>query len=114
MVSPFHHTSNHIWVNNERIRAHLAPLTRSHDLDEMAREHAKEMAESGEVFRFSNKQSEIKENTMKGPSVQAVHTLSMCMEGEAKSNILNPDFREFGMGAVKGNDKNLYVCQLFC
>jgi uncharacterized protein YkwD len=102
-----------MWVNTERTRASLPSLTRSSALDEMAREHAEEMAESGETFRFSHKCSSIKENTLKGPSIQIVQRLAMCMDGEAKNNILNPAFREFGMGAVKGKYNNLYVCQLF-
>ena len=79
----------------------------------MAREHAEEMAESGETFKFSHERSPIKENILKGPSIQTMHRLAMCMDGEAKNNILNPSFREFGMGAVKGKDNNLYICQLF-
>lgn len=113
MPSPFYHSSNHMWINAERRKASLSPLSRSSALDALAREHAHEMAESGETFRFSHQSSAIKENTRKGPSVQIIHRLIMCMDGEAKANILNPDFQEFGMGSIKGKDKNMYVCQLF-
>ena len=134
---------NHLWINTERMMASLDPLCRRRSLDEMAREHAEEMAEAGKVFSCSKSKRrgdnedhaipprepeedttttttttttatpKIRENVLVGPSIQTVHKLTMSFEGEAKSNILNPNFRQFGMGAVKGSQNNLYICQLF-
>jgi hypothetical protein len=107
-------TGNLIWVNTERLIASLEPLCRNASLDQMAREHAEEMTEAGELMRCTHETADIKENVLVGPSIQNAHKLAMSIDCEAKDNILNPDFKEFGMGAVKGKDKNLYVCQLFC
>ena len=107
-------TGNHLWVNTERLSSSLEPLHRRLSLDQLARQHAEDMAEAGELFRYSHEAAEIKENLLVGPSIQIAHTLAMSVDGEAKNNILNPHFTAFGMGAVKGADNNLYICQLFC
>ena len=107
---------NHLWVNTERLLVSVGPLKRSKSLDELAREHAEEMAEECEVSRCyaKNVTTDIQENCFKGPSIQSIHQLTMCTKSKDRDHILNPNFKEFGMGAVKGADNNLYICQLFC
>ena len=106
--------SNHLWVNTERMKASLEPLSRSTSLDEMARDHADEMAEACEVFRCTHEGAQIIENSTSGPSIQTIHKLTMSFDGRAKDNILNPKWKEFGMGAARGSDNSIYICQLFC
>ena len=113
--------SNHLWINTERISVNLEPLQRSKSLDEMARQHATTMADSCKVFLLRKSSSSTietfqKETSMCGPSIVTLHKLIMASPIEtskAKTNILNPNIQNFGMGAVKGSDGQIYICQLF-
>ena len=109
---------NHLWVNTERLNASLNPLCRSRILDRLAREHAQAMADQCKVFKSTIQHQElsIQENCLMGPSIQTIHKLTMAGSptDESRSRILNATFEEFGMGAVKGDDGNIYICQLFC
>ena len=107
---------NHLWVNTERQLVSLEPLRRNITLDQLAREKAGKLAEYGDISRASvdKPDSGCKKNCLVGPSMQTVHKLTMSFDCQAKCNILDSKFQEFGMGTVKGkHDDNLYIVQLF-
>ena len=133
---------NHLWVNTERIQTNRRPLHRNRTLDEMARRHAEHMASSCELLNCtitststttcddadtaavtstietlltSSNGRRIQQTCLRGPSIHIVHQLTMESASEAKEHILNPNYKEFGMGAVKSSkDQQIYICQLFC
>jgi hypothetical protein len=42
-----------------------------------------------------------------------MHGADTTTNNQARQNILDPRFLKFGMGAVRGKDGMIYVCQLF-
>mmetsp|Transcript_8019 Transcript_8019/g.23042 ORF Transcript_8019/g.23042 Transcript_8019/m.23042 type:complete len:683 (-) Transcript_8019:268-2316(-) len=103
--------SNHILLNRERMKRGMKPLTRNKAMDELAREHAENMAKS---LGCTPLKATFIGNVVRGESIRAVHRAVMQnRDGRERYNILNPYFQEFGIGTCKGEDGMLYVCQLF-
>lgn len=103
--------SNHVLVNRERMKRGLRPLTRNIAMDELARENAKRMAESGGVTPIP---ATYVGNVLKGESIRAIHRAIMQnKDGRERANILNPYFQDFGVGTSKSEDGMLFICQLF-
>lgn len=115
--------NNHVMVNMMRNDVCLEPLKRSLELDEMARCHAKNMAMTGMVVHSVDSLKElgallnskrVGENVQRGPSIHKMHqAAAQDRDSTILKNILNENFREFGMATCKGRDGKLYMCQLF-
>merc|ERR1712183_456942 len=106
-------------VNTERLYHNIPPLHESHDLSCRAMEHALWMAKncsprpSGElVMCLSQYSRRIGQNVCLGPSVSDVHGEFMEIAGDA-SRILDRGFSSIGVGAARGPDGNLFICQFF-
>lgn len=118
--------SNHVLINNERIKRFVAPLKRMRTLDELARSHARLMAEEAQLFHsdreelyhkvFDEEQMmdghRIGENVTKGKSVAAIHHFMMQSLSD-KNNMLDRRFTWMGVGTAKASDGTLYLCQIF-
>jgi uncharacterized protein YkwD len=104
-----HYANNLVMVNRERAKECVRPLTRSVSLDEMASNFARQMAKSSGSQQIH---THLSANMMRGPSVRAIHAAFMSRDRE-RDNVLSADSKEFGMGTAKGEDGQLYLCQLF-
>lgn len=114
--------SIHIMVNQSRLRADLEPLTRSVELDEMARQHAEVMAQSDTLEHSTSTKADLRaklkarhvgENVQVGKSIRDMHGAAL-QEGSSRwANLSDPRFHEFGMFAARSANGNLYMCQLF-
>ena len=102
------YANNCILINQERSSRGLCALQRNVGLDQLASDYARRLAESSGKERIT---STYHGNMMRGPSIRAVHA-AMMERDKQRSNIINPLFREFGVGTVR-KDGTLYVCQLF-
>lgn len=117
--------SNHVMINDERIKRTIAPLKRIALMDELAREQAKAMAEEGSLFHSDPKElyeilvgqepgRRIGQNVAKGESVTTIHKNMMTTESLADmNNLLDRRFIGMGIGTAKGADGTLYLCQIF-
>lgn len=121
LPGPSFYANNVILVNQERTRRLTAPLTRLHELDELAREHAKRMAEACALFHsspddvqtsFHRPCRRLGENVKRGDSIINIHK-AMMKDFADRSNILDRRYTNMGMGTAKGSDGHLYLCQLF-
>ena len=113
-----------ILINEERTKKGIAPLARSHPLDEFARKHARDMADSIQLYHCNpldlqeaygqeHESRRFGENIVKGSTVQ---TIWESMKHKSLSDINNIQDRRFthlGVGTAKGEDGMLYVCQVF-
>ena len=118
-------TSNHLLINDERLKRVMAPLKRSAHLDELARAQARAMAEADSLF-FSNpdelcdaiaghceSSTRVGQNVARGASVLAIHK-NMIRESLAdRNNILDRRFLAMGVGTAKSANNTLFVCQIF-
>lgn len=116
--------SNHVMINNERTRLNIAPLKRAPSLDEVAREHAKKMAQANELFHSDPEKLQedlvgeesgrrIGENVTKGTNLHAIHAMMMKTSLPDKNNILDRRYKDMGVGTAKAADGTLYLCQIF-
>uniref|UniRef100_A0A6U0HIT3 SCP domain-containing protein n=1 Tax=Helicotheca tamesis TaxID=374047 RepID=A0A6U0HIT3_9STRA len=117
----WYYSSNHILINNERVKRGLQPLTRRRDLDEMARTQSEAMAKGQQLFYEApntlQKDIEIShrwlgENVARGKSIRHVHEKLMNSNAD-RANFLDCRFNYLGIGSTRGNDGRLYICQLF-
>lgn len=117
-------SSNHIMVNEERIKRMIAPLSRLRELDEMARRHAEEMAKSQSLYhsdpatitnQFHRPFRRMGENVSRGSNLRNIHTNMMVTTEQRpdRYNILHRCYTHMGMGTAKGEDGQLYLCQIF-
>ena len=118
-------SSNHLLINDERLKRAMAPLKRSAYLDEIARSQAKAMADADELFHsspddlcdvitaHSDSSSRVGQNVARGASVAAIHR-NMIRESLAdRNNILDRRFLAMGIGTAKSANNTLYICQIF-
>jgi hypothetical protein len=122
--------SLHIMINRERLKHQAAPLQRLAALDELAREHAAEMA--CKQYLHHAKLTDLQESLMRrhtssnviqriGSNVAScgdgnLARLFSCMMKENtadRNNILDRRYTCMGVGTAKSTDGKLYVCQLF-
>jgi uncharacterized protein YkwD len=112
------YASNHVMINQERVRRNLPPLIRLHELDQLARMRAEEMAKHDTLF-YATPQSilihlkksfdcnqlkygHIAENICKGSSINDIHAaMIMTTDSQECSNILSQSFRYMGMASVR-------------
>jgi hypothetical protein len=107
----WYYSSNHVLVNRERMMRGIPPLMRSIALDEMARNIATLCEQTGQcqgIPSFYNG------NVIRGESIRSIHEQTMKLACAERENLLNTDYREFGMATHKSTrDGSLYLCQLF-
>lgn len=118
----WYYSSNHIMINNERVRRDLDPLTRESELDAVARWHAEAMANVDTLHHSDPCQLKMKmmgmpckvigENVAKGIAIRSIHN-NMLENPCDMENILDPRYTRFGMATARGSDGNLYLCQIF-
>jgi hypothetical protein len=120
----WYYSANHVLVNRERMMRGIRPLMRSIALDELARTIATLSAQTGLCQPIP---SCYHGNVLYGASIRSMHERTMTTnkrrnkrrnqhehdQKQHRANVLNADFREFGMATHKGRDGQLYLCQLF-
>ncbi len=117
-------------VNKDRKRFNRTSLKTLPGLNDLARNHSKEMAEEGDInhisplygsvsdrleawFDYDNYVfSSIGENLSKAKSIEEGEESLMNSPGHRK-NILDPDYNVIGIGITKGDDGYLYITQIF-
>merc|ERR1712176_1091386 len=126
--------SNHIMTNQERMAKNIRLLSRSHELDELARSYAEEMAEKdhvifhhhhqqqqqqhGEDHHHHQQQQHLQrlfgENVAKGHSIEEIHRRMMETDFQ-RMNILNDEYMEMGMAVARStkHDGEIFLCQLY-
>jgi uncharacterized protein YkwD len=113
-------------TNKERTKAGLKPLKANEKLTKAAREHSKNMARqekmdheldgktpAARVRKAGYKFNAMAENIAYGQrTVEEVLESWMTSEGH-RANILNPKYREIGIGVAPGSKGVLYFTQVF-
>jgi hypothetical protein len=113
---------NHIMVNTERIKKRVPPLTRYRELDRVARDHARSMADEKMVRHMAGKDNSSDRqplfcprwgvNIARGNNVGEIHKLMMANLAE-RNNVLDKRFTTLGMGTARADDGMIYLCQIF-
>lgn len=127
------YASNHIMVNAERTRKNVPPLRRDRNLDRVARDHAKVMADEKLVRHMDGPtelQSRILEgqdnsvdrqrlffprlgvNIARGRSIEDIHKFMIANLAE-RNNVLDKRFATMGMGTARDDNGMIYLCQVF-
>lgn len=119
----WYYSSNHILVNQDRIKRTIAPLIRMRELDELARAHAEKMAADRRMIHISpavvtcalkdKTCRRLGSNVAKGQTIREIHGNMMQYKQSHRNNILDRRFINFGMGTALGTDGDLYLCQIF-
>lgn len=113
-------------INQERARAGLAPLVMDETMREVARQHSREMFELGyfghespvtgsltdRLLRAGVRFRVAGENLAYAPNVRLAHEGLMASPGH-RANILNPQFRRVGIGAVRSELRGTMFTQEF-
>lgn len=113
-------------VNQERVKAGVSPLAINYDLVKLARLKAQDMIKNGYfshtsptygspfdmMHRFGINFSYAGENLAGAPTVQTAHVNLMNSSGH-RSNILNSNFTEVGIGVVDGGPYGKMFVQMF-
>jgi hypothetical protein len=117
----WYYSSNHVMVNQERIKRFIAPLVRMRELDEIAKEHVEVMARERRAFhsnpdflriRFQRPSRRLGENVAKGSSIRAIHEAMMETRSDY-NNIADRRYTHMGMATAKASDGELFMCQIF-
>jgi hypothetical protein len=117
----WYYSSNHVMVNQERIKRFIAPLVRMRELDEIAKEHVEVMARERRAFhsnpdflriRFQRPSRRLGENVAKGSSIRAIHEAMMETRSDY-NNIADRRYTHMGMATAKASDGELIMCQIF-
>jgi uncharacterized protein YkwD len=111
-------------INHERTKSNnnMVPLKRSREMDDLARQHASEMAELRSLFHAN--QNNLEEtlgakrfgaNVGRGLNLHEIHTYMMTSSVDASNRniIIDPRFVSLGVGTAKAADGTLYLCQIF-
>lgn len=111
-------------VNAEREARGITPLSLSEELSEVARRYSAKMAERGEIHHELDRPMDERvrdvlpdtcrfgENVSKHTSIDYSMGDLMLSPGH-RANILGEDFKELGVGIVRGDDGFLYITQEF-
>lgn len=93
-------------INVERVQRGLAPVRMADDLRSQARKHSYEMAANGRLAHTANLGKHVccwrtlGENVAVGDSLREIHRQLMRSSAH-RSVILDPDYREIGIGVVR-------------
>jgi len=117
--------SNHVMINRDRTKHYRHQLTRSKELDEIARKHVNIiLEENGKIAPDLNEENRsllhqylgdscrFAINVDNGPSIRKIHDKFM-KKGKFKQNILNADFDCMGVGSVRDLNGLVHICQIF-
>ena len=105
-------------IGSERASRGVGSLLPAADLQAVARSHAQRMADRGEPYHNPNLGSEVDgweivaENVGVGYDVDSIHAAFM-RSATHRSNILNPDVTELGVGVVVTPDARIWVVEIF-
>lgn len=116
----WYYSSVHILINKQRIKRNIPALTRRIELDQLSRERAAAMAESGTVQHGDPDDTQFRlypcrrfgENVASGADIRSIHK-DMVENGADLNNMLDRRYTYFGAGTAKGKDGALYMCQIF-
>ena len=102
-------------TNSERASRGIPKLSLASDLVTLARSHSKKMAADGTIYHNNNLGNDISghwtaagENVGMGPDCNSVQDAFMASPGH-KSNILDRDYNQVGIGVAYDADGTLYV-----
>lgn len=121
LPTTWYYSSNHVMVNQARAARTVAPLFRLKELDELAREHAGSMAVRAEMYymdpvmlhiALDRPSSRYGTNVARGSSISDIHK-AMMQNVADKNNILDRRYSHFGMAAVRGQNGELFLAQIF-
>jgi Cysteine-rich secretory protein family len=121
LPSTWYYQSNHIMVNQERVKRTIAPIMRMRELDLLAQAHAEEMAKENSLFHmvpealaagFQRPSRRLGANVAVGKSIKEMHTTMMTTPSQ-KNNILDRRYTHMGMATAVGSNGELYMCQIF-
>jgi uncharacterized protein YkwD len=121
LPTTWYYSSNHMLVNQERIKRAIAPLVRMRELDEIARKNVDAMARENRAFhsnpnflkiRFQRPARRLGENVAKGSSIRAIHKAMMATRSDS-NNIADRRYTHMGMATAKASDGELFICQIF-
>ena len=110
----------HAYVNHTRQAHDLPWLNRSRELDRLARDHAKQLANRRSLYHSCASVSALQhrlqsrhvgENVQRGPSIHDMYTCMLQCQPQMQ-NILYSRVTHFGIGTAKGQD-GIYMVQLF-
>ena len=110
------YASNHVMINNERTKKYIPPLKRVPRMDEVAREHARAMAEDREFFHtnpmilsevLGGKQCGRRIGRERSQRVEPLANTAQSHDGNRRRLTC------MGIGTAKADDGTLYLCQLF-
>jgi uncharacterized protein YkwD len=105
-------------TNGARANAALAAYAVSYDLVSLARRHSQEMASRHTIYHNSRLTSDVccwravGENVGMGPDVDSIHRAFMS-SADHRSNILDRDFTQIGVGTAHDENGRLYVTEVF-
>jgi uncharacterized protein YkwD len=105
-------------IANERSSSGVGALTPAADLQAVARRHAQRMADRGEPYHNPNLGSEVDgweivaENVGVGYDVDSIH-IAFMQSATHRSNILNANVTELGLGVVVTSDARIWVVEIF-
>ena len=115
--------SNHVMINSERTKRRMVPLKRNRAMDDIARQHASQMAKAQTLFHadqtdlLSNEnvaaKTRVGSNVGRGSSVVRIHKQMMNYSVPDKNNIIDRRFVSMGVGTAIASDGTLYLCQIF-
>lgn len=114
--------NNCVMVNRERETRKVTPMNRSVELDNIARWHAESMAAIS-AGAFQPDASKVQANLRKpcrrvgcnvgvGESIRDIHS-HMMKTRSMFNNIVDRRYVEMGMATAKGQNGELYLCQIF-
>jgi hypothetical protein len=121
LPTTWYYSSNHVMVNQERIKHRIAPLVRMRELDEIARENVDEMASENRAahsdpnflkMRFQRPARRLGENVAKGSSIRKIHEAMMETRSDS-NNIIDRRYTHMGMATARASDGELFICQIF-
>ncbi len=121
LPTTWYYSSNHVLVNQERIKRMIAPLVRMRELDEIARENVDAMASENRAshsdpnflkMRFKRPARRLGENVAKGSSIRAIHEAMMETRSDS-NNIADCRYTHMGMATARASDGDLFMCQIF-
>jgi hypothetical protein len=106
-------------VNGERAAHGLPAYAPIDDLDALARAHSRDMLRDGRIYHSPSLEDDVRgcwttlgENVGTGPDVDSVHNAFM-NSPEHRSNILDNDFNQVGLGIVVADDGRVYITETF-
>jgi len=105
-------------TNSARASKGLPSLSSKSDLASVALKQAKRMAEAGKLFHNPNLSSDVSgwryvgENVGYGSSAAKIHSALM-NSAPHRANILDRDYTQVGVGAVRDDNGRLWIAQVF-